>query len=415
VNRSEKVRLIVRMVVVGTAVSVAYHLVVGLLTGTYPFATFTGDLSHIWGDWSADRTLAGASISGGLTRPAIVYTPLAAVGYAPWTVIPAWWGAAIQCALFVYVVVRWTATFVWQSTGPRWSAVMRVAAVALLAYPVVFAVARGNLEMTVFALLAVFAYLYYVRSSRWAMVFLGAAAALKLAPALLILVPLADRRWRDAALAVMTAVLLTAGSIAVLCAVLGQSPIGVLRLWMGTLAGHAAYPAQLETLGQSHSLWTMFAPLAHYKGVGYTALRSYVPLYIAGACSLAAAVAGYACLVEKTPWKRLAVLVAAMLLLPVMSHDYRLVHILLPLGVFVAAPPSRSDLYFGALMSALLIPLDYTLVYKGISVSNIVYPAILLLIIGRVVVDGLGERLSDRRAAVGMEDCTERIGAQESY
>ena len=61
----------------------------------------------------------------------------------------------------------------------------------------------------------------------------------------------------------------------------------------------------------------------------------FLDIYIKIAVVLGLFIAAYVVLVEKEFWKKVAILVVAMLLLPHVSADYKLIHIFLPLFLFI--------------------------------------------------------------------------------
>lgn len=85
---------------------------------------------------------------------------------------------------------------------------------ALASYPVFFAMACGNLSLLAAALVALFLLAYAQKRYALAAVLLGIAAALKLYPALLGVLFLCDKRWKEAFLCGLVGVGLTCFSLA---------------------------------------------------------------------------------------------------------------------------------------------------------------------------------------------------------
>lgn len=102
---------------------------------------------------------------------------------------------------------------------------------------------------------------------------------------------------------------------------------------------------------------------------------------------------------EKEAWKRFAVLTFCMLLLPQLSADYTLIHVFLPLMLFLnARSASRLDLVYATLFGVLLIPLDYVVLIQDVKSSVVLYPLAMVLMIGLIV----GERLLALRGWTGV-------------
>ena len=71
-------------------------------------------------------------------------------------------------------------------------------------------------------------------------------------------------------------------------------------------------------------------------------------------------IAAYVVFVEKERWRRVVLAVGSAVLFPYVSADYTMLHLLLPLALFLAATKrSPRDLVYAALFAVPLIPLDY--------------------------------------------------------
>jgi hypothetical protein len=90
--------------------------------------------------------------------------------------------------------------------------------------------------------------------------------------------------------------------------------------------------------------------------------------------------------------------VIAMLLFPQVSADYKLIHIFIPLFLFINAPkPDRLDWVYVILFGLLLIPKDYYLLSKvfsdagvaDISISMIVNYIVLIAMLLLIIATGL--------------------------
>jgi hypothetical protein len=128
----------------------------------------------------------------------------------------------------------------------------------------------------------------------------------------------------------------------------------------------------------------------------------FLSCYFVSAGVIGLLVVLYVVLVEKEMWRRTALLVFAMLLLPHISADYKLLHLYLPLFLFVnSASRSRLDHLFVVLFGLLLIPKDYYYFSQVISDAlgandiSVAVPAnisIIMLMSLIIVVEGIRER-----------------------
>jgi hypothetical protein len=212
---------------------------------------------------------------------------------------------------------------------------------------VLFAVDRGNLEMVVFVLLAAFFYLYFAVHSRWA--------------------------WLPLALAIAWSSGLGIGK--------------VLSIWGGTLKGHVDMSMTLVSVQHGHSLWGVVNVIDRWTG-DHLRMADIVRLLYVVACLL---VFAWVCERLRTrkhaDWQRAAALVVCSLLLPMENHDYTLIHLFLPLALFVlAADRVRYWWLVTLLFALLLIPVDYVyfsffIFLTDVSTSVLIYPAALLALL----------------------------------
>ncbi len=121
----------------------------------------------------------------------------------------------------------------------------------------------------------------------------------------------------------------------------------------------------------------------------------FLSRYLFSSALVAAAAVIYTVFLEKQLWRRVAILVLVMLLLPPLSADYKLLLIYLPLYLFIDCDErSRLDPAFLAIFGLLLIPKDYGYVSSLISetraahdISNAVPANIaLLVLLGLIIV-----------------------------
>jgi len=261
----------------------------------------------------------------------------------------------------------------------------------LLPYPVLFALDRSNFEIILFIFLYGFAVLY-PRRPRWSLVFLGAAIAMKVVPAVFALILLADRRYRQ--------LVLTAAGVLVV-----------------TLAGYALYPGGLIENIRIHAINLLLisrfysdSSMGLYFGHSLMAALKYLALtfdpslsleafvgrislpYNLVSLALLAGVGAYVVWIEKVYWKRIALLVCLMNLLPAVSGDYKLLHLLVPLYLFVNhGPAQRSDRLYVGLFGLLLIPKAYTHleVFPQANSGVLLNPLLMLVLIAAIVGEGL--------------------------
>ena len=382
------VALVVLIVLVGTTVSIAYHYVLAAYAGLkYPWNTFLFAPKDHFKDYfnvyrHAQEFRPG--VSGNM-----VYSPLLHLVMTVLNVVPAWVGFALMIAAFVATL----AALLWMWTmcliGNRVVRAVFVAVLGLLAYPVLYVLDRGNLEMLVFVTLAAFFYLYYWRRSPYAWVALSLAIAAKYYWGSLVVLLLLDRRGRQAVACVIGAAAVTVSSAVAIALLSGYSLADVFAKLSSTLAGHAnGTTGSEDVVAYSHNLWAWVISID-----GWTDWVLYwgpvQRIYLVAAGVIFVLVVRRLMVGDFADWQKATALVACTLVLPLESKDYTLVHLLLPLTLFAATWRSgRRAWASAALFGLLLIPLDYYyfnfLYWRSlVSTAVLVYP---LLLVGLIVV-----------------------------
>ena len=154
------------------------------LVGIHVFFDFL--VSYYWG------TLANPWLEGGDVLP-VNYPPLAMIFMDFWALFP----YKVALAIYLPFMVLALIAPVWLALHrTRWSLQVIAVCVALLSGPAIASLDRGNTQGFIPILLFAFGVLALRGRWGWASLFLVIAASLKLFPALLLFVLLAERKWR---------------------------------------------------------------------------------------------------------------------------------------------------------------------------------------------------------------------------
>lgn len=274
----------------------------------------------------------------------------------------------------------------------------------ILSYPVLFALERGNIETVLFIVMAGFLYLYYVKGSVWCVGLLAIAISMKIFPAVLLVLLLADRRYRWACYTVLCTACVTLGSLAFLALLLGRGYVELIHANASVVSGYShVYVTLFNGLPYGNSLWGLGVFLAGLLGIDQNAFVVYAAFpYTILAFVAFAALFVFMIRVVELPWQRVALLTAAALALPNVSGDYKLLYAYLPLVMLLNAPMrTRVDMTCVVLLGCLLVPMDYVfgvvLRVPGwpadhTSVSVVVYPLVMIALVAVIVWDALAER-----------------------
>ena len=249
-----------------------------------------------------------------------------------------------------------------------------------------FVIDRGNLEMFVFVLLALFFWLHFGRGSHWAWLPLSLAIAAKYYWVTLLVVFLCDRAYRQALFAALAAVAETFVSVLVLALMSGYGVVHVLHALGQTLHGHVESTNTLLSVQHGHSLWGVVILVDRWTNgsLQLMNMQRVRELYLVLAVAAFGVVARQLLKHRYEPWQQATVLVACALVLPFEDHDYTLIHLYLPLSLFVlTARRGRLSWACALLFAVCLVPWayrDFTFLWwqYDVSTSALVYPAALL-------------------------------------
>jgi len=364
-TREQKVALLILIVVVGFFIAVADHYVMGYYLGkSWPANTF---LFRPWDRFfdftlvvrqSAELDPFGQDIGGFAGAP---FPHL--LGYLFSLVQPEFLQLSIFFSVFFVAFILMVGHYLRDLQPPsshRWLAVF---VILFLTYPVLFAVDRANFDLLVLPLLFIFA-LTYPEQHKASAVALGLAIALKPYAAIFIVLYIFDRRYRDSLLALFSAVFLSILSLAL--------------FKDGLFAETQKYFDELFRLGSDLSAGSQLFYTSDLYGwltvvtkfIGDT-LNLSTPVYLPDHPNVTLAYAVLASVVAayfiihlwerpRPLWKTMAVLTTLIILLPLNSHDYRLILLFVPMLIFVALNmTSRNDLLIVVLWGLLLVPKNY--------------------------------------------------------
>ena len=389
-GRERLAALTVVVMAVATPLSVVFHYVCRYyLHLRYPWSTFLVDPKWRFGDYFLSYRDVLRFRSGATDN--VVYSPLMHLLLRVLTALPADVGFAL--VTFAFVAVLATVCWKWITAAGSLVAVrvQQVAVLVLLSYPLLVVIDRGNLEMVVFIFLAAFFHLYYGRRSRWAWIPLALAIGGKYYWVTLLVIPLSDRQVRQAVYAVAGAVGSGLASAAVLAWDAHRSVGDVLSATLHSLSARSAMFSALNTVQHAHTAWAGLQLLNRL--IGYYPLSGVAHLttgYVLVAGAVFLLVAYEVLSHEMEAWRKVTVLVAATLVLPLESFDYTLVHLYFPLALLLGVCLVPVDYYYFSIIGS----------YFDVGISTFVYLAALIALVSVPLATGGGERRSLRSLLV---------------
>lgn len=394
-KKEDKASLIALIVVVGFVVSVFFHYFQAYYNNEpFPKNTFLYSPAKAWGDFYEifEPIKAG-------TIKFTVYFPFAYIPFFLLSVFPVRMAAntfvsafIIAAVWFVYAhldflprVQRWTVTII----------------LSLFTYPLLFCIDRANLEGIVFLLLALFFISFKRENTKLSVLFLSCAAAMKFYPGIFVILYLVRRQYRP-----MFAVGITTGLLSLLCA--SFYPGGAVTTFKNMSAnmnefkqafivGNSGMPFSCSYFGLIKVLMRIYnntvVTLAdNYQNVSLLTpkISSLTLPYTITCLVLFSLICLYLLFRERTLWKQVALLTFAMLLFPVVSFDYKLIHLLFPLMFFITADECENDdRSYALIFGLLLIPKAYYWFMGSVSISVILNPLLMTMMALTIMGNGL--------------------------
>lgn len=203
-----------------------------------------------------------------------------------------------------------------------------------LSYPILFAIDRGNEEVWVFACLAMFVWFFQEKKYKLSIVFVAIAAAMKIYPAIFVVLYLKQRRYSDFLLSVFlmgVAVFLpfyfqeggVLYNIHLYIAGLHQNTQMIVfpsNIWANSLFVYINQIISLYAHGDMNILNRLFPLVYKYYVLGALLAVFLIVLFILRSRLLL--------------WKQLMLLVITVLWFPQISFDYKLIYLYLPFLLF---------------------------------------------------------------------------------
>lgn len=379
---SEKVWGLCTVIVGGLLVSLLYHITLDVVFGVgYPSNTFIFRPHLMFSDFF--DIFRSVQKGNPLGEKWSVYFPFAYIPLYPLVWLSPVYALGFTILLFS-LAVFW---FFWSylSFLPLSYRALASGILSFSTYPFIFCVARGNLEMIV--LLFVFVFVFYYRCNMYliAAAFLSCAIAMKLYPGVLGVLLLKKRQYKASALTAALTLALTLISASIF-------PGGVAKtaelLKNNLEIFREEYILDTSAIYFSSSYFTAFK---FYLRVGNydflpTVTNILLPYRILCVFIFASTVF-YVIRYEEVLWKQVALLSFNMILLPEVSYDYKLIHLLIPIGLFIRSAPDRlnEDRLNVALFGLLLIPKAYAPVGFESTISLFLNPLLMTAIMVHIV------------------------------
>ncbi|GFE58137.1 glycosyltransferase 87 family protein [Geobacter sp. AOG1] len=373
-NGANKLKTISTIVIIGFTLSVIFHYILANYCGLerYFYRTFLFDPADRFNDFYNIYRATGNLDP--YSAPVSVYFPLTFIVMYLFTLFNEHFAFALFLALFggyfVWYIFRNMPTV---PISDRW---MSVFVLTFMSYPVLFNFDRGNVEAFVFICITLFIYFHRKGQDLPGVLFLSLAIAMKLYPGVFVVLYLAERKYRNIIVTACTTAVISLASAAMLNGGILHSLEGLRR----NLAGfNTTYLITKEGLQHNSSLYGVIRMIAK----PLPQVQPFIDHYTVIALAFFVLVAAYIVLKEDILWKKVALLVFSMILLPQVSFDYKLIHLFVPTMLFInTGHSSRFTRVFAVMFGLMLIPKDYIQLGHAISIAVLLNP---LLMVGIAV------------------------------
>jgi len=250
----------------------------------------------------------------------------------------------------------------------------------LISYPFVFTFDRANLEIIVFFIIFLLIKSFQDKNYKIAGFFLALAVATKPFPIVFAALFLVEKRFKELFFAVLIFVFLT-----ITACYLRHETI-FLNTPEGLNAYQNIYAIGNEGLFFGNSLWGMIKAISYTIFPSISIAKTWVniaPFYFYFTALTFLILTIWLWFRRPALWKQVALLVCAMNLLPFVSGDYKLIHLFLPLFLFVNQNNQDSlDRLFVFIFGLLLIPKSYGHIpgLNEASLSVVINPILMALL-----------------------------------
>ncbi|WP_027005384.1 glycosyltransferase family 87 protein [Conexibacter woesei] len=341
-----------------------------------------------------------------LNYPYAVYPPFSYIVMEPFV----WAGYQGSIVLWVGLAAVAIGGFLARQLSflPPIDRIAAVFALTFATYPFLISLDRGNIELVITVLLVALAWAW--QTDRWvvAALAIGAMTAMKGYPIIFAAPLLVGRQWRALALCIVSAGLLTVlGSI--------YYNFDVVHTW-NLLHARLTFYNDTYVIGDAGLAYgcSLFGPLklllVDVLGGDAATVRSAIPYYEAATVVILAGSVWVLWRRRLALWQQMTLLVCLLNLLPTVSGGYKLLHLVIPIGLFLrdgSRDPFRW--VYMLLFALLMIPKAYFFFRLGGSVSDIVVldPLLMTLLVVLVVVSAFRTREETAEPAPAAAAATE--------
>lgn len=356
--RRRRIHSFISTMLIGFMVAVVYYYVKGMFDQLpYPFNTFLpapvtrfGDYAGTVNGWYAEQF---HGVNYGFSYFPATY--LLVHPFAYFGTIVSWYTTlSVFLATFIAAVVF----FAWKNmrgVSPN-ETFQRVVIATAMCYPVLFTIHTGNIEAWVFMLLATFMMLYHEKRYAWSTIPLSLAIAMKVFPAVFLVLLVADKRFKELIYTLVGVVIFTFIPLAIFQGGIFEGLSGYLERLRASQKLYV--DLMIISTSGNHYGHSLMNAIRVVMGEEFFTAKDHMHSYPIFTLIVFGFVSLYTVFVEKVLWRRVALMVVCMCLLPFTSTDYKLMHFYLPAWLFFndmdAPSTQKADIGYGIAFGSLL-------------------------------------------------------------
>jgi len=389
--KKEKIKTISLLILVGFLISVAYHNILGgwPFNLPYPFNSFVTAPSYRFSDYirSYDFDSARDLTSIFVTKTLVGSTkmPISLFIKSIFTLPP----LKVGLIFFLLTFIGFHLYNIYRNVkiNEDWS-YHDFIIISCLTYPFLMAIERANVEIILYIFICMFLYSYQKKKFLLSSIWLSLAIAMKLFPAIFILLFFSDKKYKE----ILHIIMFLIGWLFLpLFLFKGALSENISMIFTGLDQFREHYIIGYNGVHYGHSLWGAFKVVfyglmdwifnhenmsswvANFLGRNVTDLNSvsvvhgvlkYLTLpYTAFVLMLTGCVTYYIKYKERELWIKVALLVFAMNLFPFVSNSHKMIYVYLPLLLFINSESGKRDKIFCILFALLMIPKHYVPLY----------------------------------------------------
>lgn len=395
-EKSEKIYVLTSIILVGFVVAVIYHYVLGFYLGLeHPFNSFLFGPDSAFCDFVNILPFIKDLNPYQETTLWINYFPLAYILLFPLTLIK---NSLVAYLIFAsgFLSFLWFTNFknFYCNNLTKIQNFQNIFILSIMSYPVIYLFDRGNFDMFLFIVLALFVYSFKSEKYFLSSIFLAIENAIKPFSILFLILFLFKKKYKEFFLSIILTIILIACGFMVLK---GNFFDQIVIFIKDLAAFKIAYVYKVNDdrgmffCASLFSMLKLFLCKLTYTPIVSQGLLSKLYSYL---CLVITAITIFFTWREKIFWKQISLLTCSMLLLPYVVFDYKLIFLFIPIWLFVnEKSKSKFDLIFAICFGLLFIPKNIVITHtttsytatKWFSLSVIITPLLLLSIFGLII------------------------------